>query len=394
MKTNYLEQASRRIERYAVKYEDSPWKANFHFFFWSLTQLFRFRRKQMRPKQDEICRIAFELMGGIGDIILTLNYIQNFSRFLDVKHVIDLYVPSDPELCETMKILCCGQDFVRHLHSNRLRRGDYDLHIEIVRCPALLYVNRPKIAALSPKLLKWCDTNNQFQQENPLIYCHGGPGDYLSNRLAILQGRNRIQQADIGNLIGVEPTFRPKFFIDRQETLTKFGLIDTPFITLQRGVGDGVDRNYSTKLWPHEYYESLISQLRERFPQTKTVQVGAESSLLMQNADVDLRGKTSFEEVMVILTASRCHIDGECGLVHLRHFLDAGSGVVLFGPTDEHFFGYPENINLRSDVCPGGCEWITTNYFRQCVCGFEQNECLVRLSPEAVLGKVTEVLSR
>ena len=393
-RTNYLERASGKIDRYLEKYGSSPWKANLRFFLWFLMQPFRIPLRWMHPKRDKICRIAFDLRGGVGDIIVALNFIQNFSRFLDaekVEHVIDLYVPPNKERRTITKVLCRGQSFVRSVRPPSMLRRDCDLHIEIFRAPDPLYINRPKVVTLSPKLLDWCDALVAFRNENRLVYRNGTPGNYIGTQLAILQGRNRLQLGDFGNLIGVKSTFRPEIPPNFRETLAKFGLTDTPFITLQRGIGGG-DRNAGTRLWPQEHYEKLIAMVHERLPGVKIVQLGVLRNLPLCGVDVDLRGKTSFEELAAILTASRCHIDGECGMVHLRHFFSAGPSVVLFGPTNEHFYGYPENFNLRSDACPGGCELITTYYVRKCPRGLDENVCLTRILPETVLEKIAETL--
>jgi len=64
----------------------------------------------------------------------------------------------------------------------------------------------------------------------------------------------------------------------------------------------------------------------------------------------------------------------------------------LFGPTDKQFYGYAENINLLSDACAGGCEWMTAVYSTKCPRGFKDNKCLTSLSPETVLSHVIKTL--
>ena len=51
-------------------------------------------------------------------------------------------------------------------------------------------------------------------------------------------------------------------------------------------------------------------------------------------------------------------------MVHARHFLGGGTSVVLFGPTDERFYGYPENVNLSRRFCPFACELIDDDWIQ------------------------------
>lgn len=390
-KTSYLEKIARKSERFHAKYPKSPLKANCIFWLWNLVQLFRFERS-MRPKSDNVCRIGFLLKGGVGDILVSLNYLQNFHRFFESTLDFDVYIKEKRGLCKTVQTLCHEQNFVKQvLPSSKLKR-DYDLYIELVRYPNILYFNESKIRSLNLKLYQWCLTVDKFHSEIPSVYRHGTQGEFIGMRLSALQGHNRLRQADIGNVIDVESVFQPQIATNANETLAKFSLENKRFITIQRGVGGG-ERNISTRLWPLEHYEPLVGLIKERLPDVCIVQVGTEKNLSIKGVDEDLREKTSFEELMVLLRQASCHIDGECGLVHLRHFLQGGPSVVMFGPTNENFYGYTDNINMRSDACAGGCEWMTSTYNEKCPRGFSENKCLAELLPEEVFKQVIKVVA-
>jgi len=389
-RTSYLEQVSRRSEQCHTKYRDRPWKANFNFWIWHLGQLFAFKRS-MRPKSDNVCRIGFLLRGGVGDMLISLNYLQNFHRFLGESFAFDLYVQKKEGLCEIVQTLCQEQHFVKQVLPTSQVKRDYDLYIEILGYPDILYFNESKIHSLSPKLHQWCLAVNQFRRDNFVAFRTGTSGSYIGNRLAMLQGHNRLQLADIGNFVQVESVYQPKILIDLHETLDKFSLGNTRFITLHRGIGHRT-ANDGMKLWPQKYYETLARLIKEQMPDVCLVQIGVKERLPINGIDKDLRGQTSFEEAMVLMRQSSCHIDGEGGFVHLRHFLHGGTSVVLFGPTDKQFYGYAENINLLSDACAGGCEWMTAVYSTKCPRGFKDNKCLTSLSPETVLSHVIKTL--
>ena len=165
---------------------------------------------------------------------------------------------------------------------------------------------------------------------------------------------------------------------------------------MQRGIGGGrsADLNVSTRLWPASRYAALNTLIRERYPDLVLVQLGSERTDPLAGIHLDLRGKTTFDEMLVLLAKSRCHIDAECGMVHFRHFLKAGPSIVFFGPTFEDFIGYEENINLRSDACPGGCEWLYGEYSKKCIRGFSENVCLTQLSEKTVFEKLVGVLKK
>ena len=387
-KTSYLERVSRKSERYSAQHGTSPWKACFRFWLWSIAQMFYFPRA-MRPKADETCRVGFWLTGGIGDVLVALNYLQNLHKRFDGAFDLDVYVRNKRGLHETVKTLCRDQDFVKQvLPLSKLKR-DYDLYIKMVRYVEIISFNKTKIGKLYPAFHQWCLTINEFHKEHPIAFRYSTHGDYIGNKLAVLQGRNRLQQADIGEIVKVESIFQPKIVVDKHETFAKFSLENKRFITIQRGVGAG-DRNDSTRLWPLEYYETLVRLIKERVPEVCVVQVGTLRNTPISGIDVDLRGKTTFDEIMVLMREADCHVDGECGLVHLRHFLRGGPSVVLFGPTEKQFYGYEENINIQSDACEGGCEWITPEYAQKCPRGFTENVCLTSLMPETVLEHILE----
>ena len=48
-------------------------------------------------------------------------------------------------------------------------------------------------------------------------------------------------------------------------------------------------------------------------------------------------------DLKILLKNALYHIDGECGMVHLRKALKTGPSVVLFGPTPIKFFSYSNN---------------------------------------------------
>jgi hypothetical protein len=75
-------------------------------------------------------------------------------------------------------------------------------------------------------------------------------------------------------------------------------------------------------------------------------------------------------------------IDGVCS-----HFAKAvgTKSLIMFGPADGFFIGYPENINVVSSLC-GGC-WTKST---KCPLGYEKILCMESIIPEFVANKIVE----
>lgn len=133
--------------------------------------------------------------------------------------------------------------------------------------------------------------------------------------------------------------------------------------------------------------------IKENYPNLVIVQVGTDRCKEIPEIDVNLLGKTNFEELKIILKNSILHIDGECGLVHLKHFLN-GKSAVLFGQTSIDYIGYENNINLKSNACPHWCEWIVDDWQNNCIRGYKEPPCLAELKPDYVFENIKPYLDK
>ncbi len=174
-----------------------------------------------------------------------------------------------------------------------------------------------------------------------------------------------------------------------------YGISALQFITVHRG-NDLKNKANCVKLWPIGYYGILVKMLKQKYPEYQIVQLGVNKERCpdMENVDINLVGKTSLEDVVFLLKHSALHIDCEGGFTHLRHALHGGKTVVLFGPTDIAYYGYSENINLRTDVC-SGCEWVREKWLESCIKEMRNPACMYSLTPEYVFSEIvkSEVLN-
>ncbi len=314
---------------------------------------------------DGVLHILFLCKGGLGDICLELNYIQSLHQKISAPHVIDLMLPE--RFFESVGVLLHEQSFVQNIYHSKTFDG-YDLVIDLCRVPAVKVFCADKIGKLSLFLFDFIAEIKKFNSDFPEYLRCGSISDRLVEQYAICENRNRISEADIHNLLGVSSIFKINLKEDEKAVLEKLGLLEKPFITMNIGTGAGVWR---TRIWPVENYNEVVKCLREKYPEYKIVQVGYNECEKIKDVDIDLCGKTTFDELLVLLKNATVHLDGDCGSVHFRHFLSGKPSIVVFGSTNAFFLGYPENINLRTTLCPS-CEWVNN--------GAWKNKCIRDMS--------------
>lgn len=335
-------------------------------------------------------RIAFELSGGMGDYVIAANYLSYFTeQYCAAEDTITLYFP------QGLGLAACIFRQTGHL---LLREGrqykhpcSYDIYIMLSRFPRVIFFRERRIRLVCPKLLQYIGICRAFELQHPYFFncvpfCDGQAAAYCE-----IIGQKRIQQPDICGFLGIEEKYHYRIQIaeDEERYLDSLHIRSKQFITIHHGC----DTKYagSTKLWPLQNYRKLVHLLRQRYPDLVVVQIGVSKVRFpkVDGVDIYLAGKTNMEQVKVLLKHSLVHIDNEGGLVHMRHALQGGRSVVLFGPTSDRFYGYSENSNLRSSTCPRACEWLAADWSDRCM---RQNSsipaCMEALQPELVLERV------
>lgn len=213
--------------------------------------------------------------------------------------------------------------------------------------------------------------------------------DGESATFSINLGKKRINQADILNIFSMTEEYHYTGIQIDDDILKKHGLETKRYITIHRGV-DTDQVNNSVKLWPVSFYNNLILQIRRYFPEFKIIQLGVSHARCetMENIDLNLVEETTLSEVGALLKNAWLHVDCEGGLVHLRHALKGGKSAVIFGPTSPNFFGYSENINVRSSACPYPCEWMTENWQETCPRYNQKHLCMTSLHADIVMSEI------
>jgi ADP-heptose:LPS heptosyltransferase len=171
----------------------------------------------------------------------------------------------------------------------------------------------------------------------------------------------------------------------REQDILKFGLSkQCKYITFQHGWGNkGYIPNkmqVSTHLWETKSWKELLKEIKIMFPGYKIVQVGLASPHITC-VDINLVGKTSFDELCSVLKYSSLHIDTDGGCVHLAKAVNTKS-VVLFGPSNAEYVGYDDNINIVATSCRN-C-FVIEKWHEKCLRGFKTPICMQSILPNFV----------
>ena len=373
-----------------------------HHAYYSLLGI-RFLKKkkeiiQKKPEEElnlsrDICNVAIYFKGGLGDMLINANFVYLLRKKLaDANMRVDVYCPKVAVLA-----VLKDKDIADNVYlTDNVPHNRYDLSMDLSRFPILRNVNKRRILFLCPELYEmvqmWEKDNVEkyrFIDDNPTL-------DGLLNKYYLIQGYKRWEQFDIEHILGMTENFPMPVFIDMPEKKYLKSLkLPTKFITIHRGVDSLVDAS-SVKQWPVEYYNDLIKRIRNKYPKIFIVQLGDSKDRCpeFEGVDLNLSGETSLEQLKVLLKHALLHIDGEGGMVHLRHALNGGKSIVLFGPTDPNVYGYSENINLVGKGCVGGCEWLRNNWQSACAMGVVQPFCQYSLKPETVFEHFVQIMGK
>ena len=396
LKSAYYRELVRRTRIYQRLYAAKPKKAAIRLIWWNIKSLFwtyvrdNFAEISFPAQSDnKNIYILFELTGGVGDRVLAANYIAAFRNKYGYEHIcIDVVVKAadkDRAIFRNGYVIdhiyaACAFDF-------ELAEKRYDLWVSLERHPFIESQNLIKINLLRPELTEYIDAiETCYRKYYPVFEKRDGAYELRKTKLDILLGKKRIWQADIGGFlhIGEEPLYRLPMDED-ERYMEALHLVPGEFITVHRGNDANLSKD-NNKLWGHESYVELIAMIKEQFPDLTIVQMGISKKRCpqMKGIDRNLVGETSMEQVKLLLKNSLLHIDGEGGMVHMRHMLSGGASIVLFGPTPVSFYGYSENINIKGSGCPQCCEWCVSGWHETCTKGLDVPDCMSDITPTGV----------
>lgn len=345
--------------------------------------------------RDGRVEIAFLTSGGAGTLLIEANFIYCLHKYLQDEPV-DFIVYGHRSI-QLNKAVFGMQSYIRDyfLYRERVFAYRYDVCIELIFYPNVLKF-QDGIETLCPKLCTLLSKWQRFVAKDlTRRKCLAAPHrDYSVYVLSIIKGKKCLDVYDVGDDLNVGKDFTMPMQCEKKEesVLQKYGLESRNYITFQRGGAPASRIKESPKNWPLRYYNELIRYLKLVFPKKKLVQLGESEAMCdrLSGIDVSLLGKTDWEDLKVLLKNAWLHVDGECGMVHLRRAMHGGTSVVLFGMTPLEFYGYEGNINIRSKACPHWCARTHDLWMQRCALYNGEPACMAGLYPCEVMDKIYE----
>lgn len=328
-------------------------------------------------KVDDPLEILFVMRGGIGDGVMETALYEELVR-MSPDVVIDVF--GEPYF----KYIYAAKKHVRHIinyHEEKTWNKNYDLVIEGSWGISVSHYNLERIFRKSPELYETVMKTIESMKFNALV-----------NRVQIA----RIKKKDKFWLMGREGVWNissknihVEFDEEYESTFNSLKL--KKYITFNCGADmRRITENdeFPTKVWPAEYFEQLLILIKNSYPEYELIQLGTKDIKKIPNADRHILGK-NMELVKYILRGSSLHIDDEGGLVHLATAFGTKC-LVLFGPTPSDLLGYPQNINVCTNVCMG-C-FPLGKWNAKCLLGMKKPKCMYSLTPELVMEYVSGYL--
>lgn len=347
--------------------------------------------------QPENVNIGILACGGIGDFLMLANYIYLFRKKFN-SPCVRVYLLYDRNKKAVPSIfgrdLVDGLGYITHGELYGGFHQKFDLFMEVSRFPKITHLDSGKIATTYPELAGFAQSIQAFYYENKRQLDYPA-WDGQAGLVSIIQGKKRIQQMDFDGSLGIAEEFVYPMFIDEDaqlHTMDKFGLHEKRLIVIVNDADNQNGGGRSNKVWPRSYCDIFFEKVSKKYPQYTLCQLGgAPSGEAYAGVHYDLRGLTTLEETKVLLQNAQLLIGCEGGMVHLRHALHGGPSLVLFGPTDERFFGYSENTNLRGTGCQTPCEWMYDGWTTNCM-NAVSNACMYSLTPKVVMEALDDML--
>ena len=140
------------------------------------------------------------------------------------------------------------------------------------------------------------------------------------------RGQGRLLVEEFANHCNVE---LGNYFIDKdipslEKLLPDFD-IRTEYMTFHPGSGKGQWESRRYDDW-----QEVLNNIRTLYPELKVVQVGAEDEPQYKGVDVDLRGKTNYQQLASVIENSKLHLSIDTFSMHLAAALNTPV-VAIFG---------------------------------------------------------------
>ncbi|MBA4708158.1 glycosyltransferase family 9 protein [Aquitalea aquatica] len=342
-------------------------------------------------KESNQISYSLKISGGLGDSIMIARMVRDLQQELGNSSIFDVYFHSP----DSIKAFFChipGFRNVLNVEAFPATQKFYTFSLNVNQYVTFCHVSQFEDKNLTHgmqlhSMIKHAALANKSIEK--YILTHPSLDGEFSD-IATQEGHRRYQY--LHEMLGI-PYGGHQLQLDLSpEVIAQQGLSKKTYITIH----DGWDTKFKlvahrpTKSMPLPTLEAIVRQIKEKRPDLIIVQLGGDTGGDINGVDINLKGKLSFKESMSILAGSRLHMDTESGLVHVGISLGVKS-VVMFGPTNLDWFGYPENINIGPKEC-GNCWWATDTWMDACPAGYDIPPCTASISAGDVVAAVVAEL--
>ncbi len=166
-----------------------------------------------------------------------------------------------------------------------------------------------------------------------------------TRRNTVWKNAPRAASAMLDHLGGGETAPTCEMFFDAHErALAARALKDVgvsgPFVAFE----PDTNRTFfgDLRAWPIEFWQAALTQLGQRRPDLRLVQLGTGTGPTVAGA-FDLRGRTSFRVAALVLAQARLFVGTESGLMHAAQAVGGRALILWGGLTLPEFIGYPQS---------------------------------------------------
>lgn len=335
---------------------------------------------------------SIRITGGLGDALIIARLIRDLQRLLDNGAQFDVYFQS-PQVIEPFFSVIPGFRECIHAASFHLTAPYYTFSLLANQFVTFVdeYMDHQFLIRNEPKVIRLLGNVNSVRKDIDKYIAAHPTLDGAFADLAVRGGHKRYTY--LHEMMGIPyGGDRLPLAVDAAVPV-RHGLQSGRYIT----VHDGWDNNFKlathrpTKALPMQTWIDAVRHIKAARPDLTIVQLGGRVGSDIPGVDLNLRKKLSFQESTSILANSALHLDSESGLVHLGATLGVKS-VVMFGPTNVEWFGYPQNANIKPKEC-GNCWWSTDTWMDICPAGYEKPICTGSIDARDIVDSALALLA-
>lgn len=341
-------------------------------------------------------RIALIFFGGMGDILIGKIWVERLIYKYGVKpEQLDLYFSnSGMQAGSTIYRGIVQEDRIHSIEVLQDMASNYFMIARFCIVPEIIELSTTVATAVSGEFMDYISRLFSFAIDN---YNRGlfTATDYYRTIKKEFVDKTGVLYHTAYDVLGCldakasDKTSIP-ISIDSKDFLSKVGLADKKYITLNTGLNEEYLNKKSTREWKFDNWNKLSKSIKKEFPDITTVQVGLKRNVKDDiDADVHLNGETSLEEIAVVLQNSILHVDYDGGLVHVNHMV-GGHSLVLMGPSSAEKHAYPENTYIQASGC-APFEWETPDWLSRYPDPSKEN-CMDSISVLQVMNEIRNIL--